>query len=415
MASIITIFLFFIYLWGLGFTGAYFLKKPENALERNLMYLGVGLGILPILSILINLFRIPLDWKIFLILSIAFPLYILGKKIKNKELKLPSLKLKIKKSNIALVFVILIALFSLHVYTKGAFSYPYLEDEDPWGHAVGVKYVALEKTAYDPVLTGYENDEVLSYMDPYPPSYDIILGILHQTSPDLTWTLKFFNALIISLGFIFFYLFAKLFMGSRNKALLATFILAAIPSYLSHFIWAHSLVITLFFPTMYAFEKIKEDKKWAVIAAISLGSIWVAQNLSQPLKLTSLIAIYFIVSCIVMRKFLKTEFYAIVAGGILSFAWWGAMINKYSFKGFIGIWQPRLVTEATTSAVSRTTSIFSTIGDNNKGQLSFEKNINSEQIIGKAVFKIFPYVGWVKLIFFETNKPISEKGFCNEN
>lgn len=59
--------------------------------------------------------------------------------------------------------------------------------------------------------------------------------------------------------------------------------------------------------------------------------------------------------------------------------------------------------------------VFSTIGDNNGGQLSFEKNINSEQIIGKAVFKIFPYVGWIKLIFFEVNKPISEKGFCNEN
>ena len=59
--------------------------------------------------------------------------------------------------------------------------------------------------------------------------------------------------------------------------------------------------------------------------------------------------------------------------------------------------------------------VFSTIGDNNKGQLSFEQNINSEQIIGKAVFKLFPYVGWIKLIFFEINKPISEKGFCDEN
>jgi len=58
---------------------------------------------------------------------------------------------------------------------------------------------------------------------------------------------------------------------------------------------------------------------------------------------------------------------------------------------------------------------FSTIGDNNGGQLSFEKNINSDQIIGKAVFKIFPYVGWIKLIFFEIDKSISQKGFCNEN
>jgi len=55
---------------------------------------------------------------------------------------------------------------------------------------------------------------------------------------------------------------------------------------------------------------------------------------------------------------------------------------------------------------------FSTIGDNNNGQLSFEKNISENQVIGKAVFKLIPYVGWVKLIFFEINKSSSEKGFC---
>ena len=59
--------------------------------------------------------------------------------------------------------------------------------------------------------------------------------------------------------------------------------------------------------------------------------------------------------------------------------------------------------------------LFSTIGDNNEGQLSFEKNISGDMIIGKSVFRIFPYVGWIKLIFFEVDKSISEKGFCNEN
>lgn len=58
---------------------------------------------------------------------------------------------------------------------------------------------------------------------------------------------------------------------------------------------------------------------------------------------------------------------------------------------------------------------FSTIGDNNNGQLSFEKNIPEDKIIGKAVFRIFPYVGWIKLVFFELDKSISEKGLCNEN
>ncbi len=58
---------------------------------------------------------------------------------------------------------------------------------------------------------------------------------------------------------------------------------------------------------------------------------------------------------------------------------------------------------------------FSTVGDNYNGQLSFEKKITSKQIVGKAVFKIAPYVGWGKLIFFEYNRKSSERGFCREN
>jgi len=55
---------------------------------------------------------------------------------------------------------------------------------------------------------------------------------------------------------------------------------------------------------------------------------------------------------------------------------------------------------------------FSTIGDNNNGQLSFEKDISQDQIIGKASLKIAPYLGWGKLIFFEGKRSSSERGFC---
>jgi hypothetical protein len=58
--------------------------------------------------------------------------------------------------------------------------------------------------------------------------------------------------------------------------------------------------------------------------------------------------------------------------------------------------------------------LFSTIGDNNNGQLVFEKNITEDQIIGKSVLKIAPYIGWVKLVFYDWNKPESEKGLCFE-
>jgi len=57
--------------------------------------------------------------------------------------------------------------------------------------------------------------------------------------------------------------------------------------------------------------------------------------------------------------------------------------------------------------------VFSTLGDNNSGQLDLEKEITENQLIGKAVLKIVPYVGWMKLLFYEWQKPSSERGFCS--
>ncbi|MBD3247131.1 signal peptidase I [Candidatus Pacearchaeota archaeon] len=58
---------------------------------------------------------------------------------------------------------------------------------------------------------------------------------------------------------------------------------------------------------------------------------------------------------------------------------------------------------------------FSTIGDNNNAQLQSEQNIHESQIIGKAVIRLVPYLGWGKLIFFELARPYSQRGFCEEN
>lgn len=58
---------------------------------------------------------------------------------------------------------------------------------------------------------------------------------------------------------------------------------------------------------------------------------------------------------------------------------------------------------------------FSTIGDNNNGQIEFEKNISENQIVGKAQANIAPFLGWGKLIFFEGLRPSSQRGLCQEN
>lgn len=58
---------------------------------------------------------------------------------------------------------------------------------------------------------------------------------------------------------------------------------------------------------------------------------------------------------------------------------------------------------------------FSTIGDNNNGQLPFEKEISEDRLVGKATIKMIPYAGWAKLIFFEGKKSQDQRGFCKEN
>ncbi len=356
MISIITILLFFIYLWGLGFSLTYFVYLKSQApktdfVEKHIMNVGIGLGTFAILAIIINFFRIPLDWKLFLLLSLIVPLYAGFKIFKQHEYKFPTTfpKLVLTKSNLFALAVLLIFTISFYIYASGAFAYPYLEDEDPWGHSQGTKYVALDKDAYDPigdVNNPQRGGSVISFMDPYPPAYDILLGVLHQTSPDLPWTMKFFNALLISLGFLFFYFFANSFMQNKTKALWATFFLAVIPSYLSHFIWAHGMAITLIFPALYVFNKIFDDKdnakNWAIVLAVMVAGIWVTQNLSQPIKITSMLLIYAIVASVVHNRFLKYHFAGIVGGMVLSQFWWMAMVYKYGLKGFIGAWDPVL-------------------------------------------------------------------------
>ena len=58
--------------------------------------------------------------------------------------------------------------------------------------------------------------------------------------------------------------------------------------------------------------------------------------------------------------------------------------------------------------------VFSTIGDNNNGQLSIEMEISEEQLVGKAIVKIFPFIGWGKLVFYEHLRLPNERGFCEE-
>lgn len=324
--SIITIFLFFVYCYGLGFTVSSFVKNSENFFERNLMRIGFGLSLLPFLALVLNIIKIPADWKIILIISILYPIYFIFKNYSKLDFSRFT-KIRITKTNLSILLMLLIFAGTFYVYGTGSFKYPYLEDEDPWGHSEGVKYFSIEKNVFK------KTAEFVRYMNPYPPTYDILMGILHQTNDSVYWTLKFFNALIVSLSIIFFYFFVKEISNNRNKALFATFALASIPAFLSHFIWAIALTVSLFFVSFYAVERIKYDKKWWILS----GLVMVTTLTSSPTHSTyfGLFFVLYILTKIILER--KILFYHALAGltaVFLSFIfWWIPMFVRYGFFG----------------------------------------------------------------------------------
>ena len=321
----LTIVLFLAYTYGLGFSLASFVKESENFLERSLMRIGLGLSTMVTLGLFLNLIHIPLDWRIFLFLSLAIPAFFIVRNIKS-IIKNPSPKFKITKYDLAILVMLIIFFATFYMYAKGAFSYPWLEDDDSWAHAIGAKYVAVEEKVFA--------KESLRYIDPYPPGYDMVIGILHQTNDSLYWTLKFFNALIVSLSIIFFFFMAKEILG-KNKALFSAFALASVPGFLSHFIWAIALTVPLYFVSFYALERIKHDKKWAFVAAVVIAATLTISP-SHSTYFGIFFVIYYLIKAITKKSFLVYDAAAGILGALISFFfWWMPSIISHGLKGTI--------------------------------------------------------------------------------
>lgn len=309
--DILTIVLFVVYTLGIGTLVTYFCKNSSEFFERIVMSIGIGLGTIPIFLCILNLLHIPITFSAVITLAIAG--LIIG---------LSTVK-EYKKISLFAFIILLLFAGTLYMYSTGAFSYIYLEDTDPYGHVAGVKYIAVEKTMFDKTDWSKFNiiKDMTTYVDAYPPGYDSIFAVLYQTSHQMMWTLKFFNALIISLGILFFYFAIKRFTGKKWIALSSTFVLAFIPSYLSHFIWAHALVPTLFLVALYCLERLRKDWKWIIPSALVIASIGVASPTST-FNAYVMLGIYWFIKLIFKDKSWKHILTSLVIGGLLMACFW---------------------------------------------------------------------------------------------
>ncbi|MDD5171622.1 MAG: hypothetical protein PHF60_01145 [Candidatus ainarchaeum sp.] len=239
--------------------------KEEDSIAAFFLYIASGLAAFVLLSTVLGFFNLAI-WYVYGVITLV----LIGLAVRKEmvSLKMPEVKWD-------WIIVLLLFLIHLYVYATGAFNYPWLEDDDPWNHATAVRYVSIFGTYIQPDTT------LIHYLAPYPPFFDVLLGTIFQVDGSaLQFTLKFFNALLVSLVIPLFYCWTKKRFDGRT-ALWATAILACLPSFMSHFIWAQTLAMLLVFPAFYFLDRYLQggDGKRALMAmgVVTLGAVFMTQ------------------------------------------------------------------------------------------------------------------------------------------
>jgi hypothetical protein len=264
--------LFFLassYFTGYSLTKGVFLS--EDPIESAAMRLGFGLCALPILFVVMESAGVRLAWHVILLLSLIRPAYDF---LVGLRLKVPILHVEVPRVDVYSASAFLLSAVAFSIALWGSYAYPYLEDGDSWEHSVGAKYVSLYGSYSSPNGMSFAH-----YLKPYPPSYDVLLGVVHQLNSSVSWTLKAFNSLLIALTYLFAFFMARRIFSDGRAALFSAFILFALPPFGSHTIWAHTLSMALLFPVFYALDCVREGKAWAILSSLFLASSLVVQPL----------------------------------------------------------------------------------------------------------------------------------------
>ncbi len=209
-------------LLGFMIMGIFKLKLEENNIDSVMIAAGLGLGTFILLSVLFSLVHIPIVWYVYIIIGIVGT-FLLRKRLTLSEWKWDS-------SHILAGAVICLFVINLGIFEYGAFKYTWLEDDDPWHHATVTRYIAEEKTMFEPA--GYP--DMLKYEDHYPDSFNVLAALVYQIVGEMIPSLKTITIVIAALCIPFAYIFFKRLFQNRYTALLAAIILMLIPSFLTH-------------------------------------------------------------------------------------------------------------------------------------------------------------------------------------
>jgi hypothetical protein len=316
--------------------------RQENPLVRLLETAAVGVAAFSFLGVILMLSHVPLQPVVYLGLAGIVPVVTLVQSLRARTSAGPVAWRNEQTVHALILALVLGALFV--VFHKGAMGYPYLEDDDSWLHAEGALYVAKEHTyAVDASLRSPES--YAKYLEPYPPAYDVLMGLMRQVNDSVYWTLKFFNVVIVTLAHAFFFLFFAEYTGSSRKGLFATIVLVALPSFMSHFIWSQSLALCVFPVAMYAALRAISDRSWIVPAILAIASMMVTQPV---VSFVFGVVFVLLLASVLLDETRKAGHFTMgacrgTARGLLvgasglatSFLYWGAQLAKWGLQGIV--------------------------------------------------------------------------------
>lgn len=279
-------------------------------LELIVIMLGLFLALIPIAGVMLNFFGLV---KSIFLFSLCFVLIVVFFfKIISLELVRPS------KSTI-LAYCLFFVMFL--IFTIGSFSYPWLEDDDPYGYAVVASYIH-EKGTFSKQADIYLDN----YIEPNTVGYPILLSSFYGIFGDMNFTLKFINALVISLALLFFFFLVKELFKDEVYALLSMFVLACLPSFLTHFIFATSFAMMIFILAFYFVVRSREEPLFVVPAILSIAGLLVTHHL-----VGFVFGLFFIIYLCFYRE--KNVLLCGAGGVMLSCLFWIPNLIKYGIEG----------------------------------------------------------------------------------
>jgi len=228
---------------------------------------------------------------------------------------------KLGNGDLALLLLSLAVFFAC---LRGSLRFPGFEGRDPWGHALGIRYLMEvgELRQPDP---GFPQ---IQYVDAYPPLYDVLMSLPCRIAGSVVAPLKAANALVVGAVLVVFAALVRRLTGDRARSLCATVLYAALPGNLTRHVWSHSVAVLLLLAGLTAALAVRESRRWLLPGALCFGGGLLAAP-SQGLVSGTLLAVTVLVALAISRGFAARLLGMGALAVAVALIWYGPMLARY--------------------------------------------------------------------------------------